>query len=156
VIALNDKQGMGQKQKSNLKQKQLLILSGMILSFFLLAILLFFPSNMNLFANEMSSSKSELNRVYHLEEDGYMLDNGDFVRLSLSFISEDDAGVPKLSRARPFIKNTVTKILSGTERDTFKGSKGLEWFENEIMNDLNQSFSDIDIERVYITGIIIS
>jgi len=153
---LNDKQGTGQKQKSNLKQKQLLILFGMILAFFLISLLLFFPSNMNLFANDMSSSKSELNRVYHLEEDGYMLDNGDFVRLSLSFISEDDAGVHKLSRGRPFIKNTVTKIISGTERDTFKGSKGLEWFENEIMNDLNQSFSDIDIERVYITGIIIS
>lgn len=145
------------KLKRTKKQRKLLISSGIMSLFFLLVILLIISSNMNLFTHEeLSTNKSELNRVYHLEEDGYMLDNGDFVRISFSFVTEDDSGVPKLSKGRPYIRKSVTKILSGTDPSAFKGSQGLEWFENEIMTDLNQSFSDIDIERVYITGIIIS
>ncbi|WP_280769712.1 flagellar basal body-associated FliL family protein [Salipaludibacillus daqingensis] len=144
------------KTTKSLKQRQLMMLSGIMSMFFLVIILLIIPSNLDLFGNEASANADELNRVYHLEENGYMLDNGDFVRVSLSFVTADNNGIPKLSRGRPFIKNTVTKILSGTDRDAFKGSDGLNWFESEIRNELNDSFSDIDVERVYITSIVIS
>lgn len=103
-----------------------------------------------------SEHEHELDRTYHLQENGYMLDNGEFVRVSFSFVVKDSSIVEKLSKGRPFIKHTITKVLSGSDRNEFRGNEGLKWFENEIKSDLNDSFSDINIEQVYITGIVIS
>ncbi|WP_416151149.1 flagellar basal body-associated FliL family protein [Salipaludibacillus sp. HK11] len=148
-------------QKNKLKNKKrkpiIIFLGGLsVLLLVITIIVIVLPNETILSAYDELTSEDELNRVYHLEENGYMLDNGEYVRISISFLLEDSSNIDKLSRGQAFLRHSITKSISGADRTDFQGNKGLEWFENEIMNDLNQSFSDIDIERVYITGMVIS
>ncbi|PYZ92705.1 hypothetical protein CR194_13695 [Salipaludibacillus keqinensis] len=152
------KKSSNNKKNSKRRGKSLLIVGSLsVFLFFLIAVVfLVIPNDTILSAYEDLTGEEEWERVYHLEEDGYMLDNGQFVRLSISIVVEDGSNVETLSRGQSFLKHTITKVISGSDRSALNGQEGLLWFESQIKKDLNESYADLKIERVYVRGIVIS
>ncbi|UTR16132.1 flagellar basal body-associated FliL family protein [Salipaludibacillus sp. LMS25] len=139
------------------KRRLVIILSASLLALFLLVAGVVLITNEGLKTAYADFTKEEeWDRIYHLEENGYMLDNGEFIRVSFAFVVTDSAQVTSLSDGQSLLKYTITDVISGKERHAFKGSDQLKQLEREIKESLNKAYSDVDLEHVYITSFVIS
>jgi len=107
-------------------------------------------------AYEKFMSEDVWDRVYHMEESGFMLDNGEFVRASFTFEVGNNDNVDNLVRGKHLLKYAITDALSGLDRENLNGKRGLQKLENDIKSLLHDEYPGLGVRHVYITGIVIS
>ncbi|MCR6108107.1 flagellar basal body-associated FliL family protein [Salipaludibacillus agaradhaerens] len=141
------------------KRRLVLILSASLLALIILVsgvVLIAIPNEKLKTAYADFTKEEEWDRIYHLEENGYMLDNGQFIRVSFAFVVTDSSQVTALSDGQSLLKYTITDVISGKKRSAFRGPDQLRQFEEDIKESLNKAYSDVELEHVYITSFVIS
>ncbi|AOM82940.1 flagellar basal body-associated FliL family protein [Salisediminibacterium beveridgei] len=95
-------------------------------------------------------------RTYSTEERIYMMGDGNIVRAEFAIEVTNEEARTSLINGRKVIDWILSNAISEFDLERISGKSGKEALENEIKGTINRQFPSLQIERVYITSLVIT